>query len=569
MIQDNKILVGVGENPVYMLADKANRHGLIAGATGTGKTSTLKVMAEGLSDLGVPVFLADIKGDVNSIGLPGEKNDKIKARLEKMGLAEDAFDPKAYPCRFWDVYGEDGIPVRAKVSSMGPVLLARLLGLTDVQEGVLNIAFHLADDKGWELLDFKDLRAMLTYVADHKDEVVTTYGNVTSQSVGAIQRALLTLEDEGAEKFFGEPEMDIANWFQVSEDGRGYVNLLHCVKLAQHPLLYGMFMLWMLSDLYERLPEVGDLDKPKLVFFFDEAHMLFDDAPKALVEKVTQVVKLVRSKGVGVFFISQSPSDIPDSILSQLNNKILHGLHAYTPADQKAVKAAAQGLRPNPAFKTEEVIANLGTGEALISMLDENGAPGITEKVLICPPESSFTPLAEAAKAMLITKDPCYETYKDAVDNQSAYEYITEEKEEADQAAAEAQAQKEAEEAEIAAQKEAEKQAKEEEKAAKAAARQASLEEKQAAQLAAQQEKARQAQYKAEGRDKYGRTKVQASVEKAVKSAAKSEARVIGRNVGKSITRGVLGTSNNTANRVAGNVAGSLFSDLIGGLFKR
>ncbi len=540
MIQDNKILIAKGENPIYMHTDKVNRHGLIAGATGTGKTFTLKVMAEGLSDMGVPIFLADVKGDVSSMALAGEKSEAIVKRLEKMNIDPESYHPHSYPCRFWDVFEKNGIPVRAKVSDIGPVLLSRLLGLTEVQEGVLNIAFHFADDNGWELIDFKDLTALLTYVAEHRSELTTTYGSVSTQSVGAIQRALLNLKDEGAEEFFGEPALNIEDWIKTNENGKGYVNILHCVELSQQPLLYATFMLWMLSDLYERLPEVGDLEKPKLVFFFDEAHLLFKNAPKALTDKVTQVVKLIRSKGVGVYFISQTPSDIPDDVLSQLNNRVLHALRAYTPADQKAVKAAAQGFRPNPAFKTEDAIQELGTGEALISLLDENGAPSIVEKALICPPESGSAALESAARAMMVAQDPAYTAYKDAVDNISAYEKISQLDE------AEEASDKEAKEAKVRAQAEKDK-----------------------ARADKEAEKALQAKYKAEGRDKYGRTAVQASLEKAAKSAVKTETRTIGRNVAKQITRGILGTSNNTVGRMASNAAGSLLSDLVGSFFKR
>ncbi|MDO4478294.1 MAG: DUF853 family protein [Lachnospiraceae bacterium] len=558
MLQNNRVLIGKGEHELYLMGDKVNRHGLIAGATGTGKTVTLKVLAEGLSDMGVPVFLADVKGDVSSMCLAGEKSEKIVSRLNSMGIDPDSFNPKSYPCRFWDVFGTGGVPVRAKVSDVGPVIISRLLGLTEVQTGVLNIVFHVADDLGWQLIDYKDLKAMLMYIAEHRAELTTAYGNVTSQSIGAIQRALLTLEDEGAEQFFGEPDLDINDWFRQTEDGRGYVNILHCVELAQRPTLYAAFMLWMLGELYEKLPEVGDLDKPKFVFFFDEAHMLFNDAPKSMVDKVTQVVKLIRSKGVGIYFITQSPSDIPNEVLAQLNNRILHALRAYTPAEQKAIRAAAQGFRPNPAFKTEDAIAELGTGEALVSMLGEDGAPCIVEKATICPPQSSFTALENAARAMLVAQDPAYQAYKDAVDNLSAYEYITDEMAAEQEKAAAEQAEKE----QAAAARQAEKEAKAAEKAAAAAAREE-------ARAAREQEKALQEQYKAEGRDKYGRTKMQASLEKAAKSAVKSESRSIGRKMGKSITRGILGNSNNAAGRLVGNAAGSLMSDLIGGFFKR
>lgn len=593
MLLDNKILIGVGENPCYLLPNMANRHGLIAGATGTGKTVTLKVMAEGLSQIGVPVFLADVKGDVSSLALAGTLNDKITERLDTMGVPASAFQPSSFPCRFWDVFGKGGIPVRATISDVGPMLLSRLLGLTDAQSGVLNIVFHVADDLGWKLIDLKDLRAMLTFVSDHRAELTSTYGNVSAPSVGAIQRALLGLQDEGAENFFGEPDLNIADWLQTV-GGKGVVNILHCVELAQKPLLYATFMLWMLSELYESLPEVGDMDKPKLVFFFDEAHMLFNGAPKAMVEKVVQVVKLIRSKGVGIYFITQSPADIPDTVLAQLNNRVQHALRAYTPSEQKAVKVAAQSFRANPKFKTEEAISGMGTGVALVSMLDANGAPCVVEKATIAPPQSSFTALEMAARAMLVAQDGLYPVYKDMVDNESAYEILNQvqeeaeaaaaaEREEKEAAAAAAKAEKEAEKAAkaaekeaAAAQKQAEKEAKEAEKAAKAAEKEAAAaqklaekEAKDAEKAAKAAEKEKQAQYKAQGLDKYGRTKLQASVEKAAKSTAKSVGRSIGRDVGKQLTRGVLGTTNKTATKVASNMAGSLVSDLVGSFFKR
>ena len=553
MLQDDKILVGKGDAPVYLLPSMSNRHGLIAGATGTGKTVTLKVLAEGFSDMGVPVFLADIKGDVSGTALAGTDSEKMQERLKNVGVDPATFKYAGYPCRFWDVFGKGGIPVRATVTDVGPVLLSRLLGLTDVQEGVLNIAFRVADDNGWQLIDLKDLRAMLAYLGEHHADFVNTYGNVTSQSVGAVQRSLLALENDGAADFFGEPTLDIDDWMQPASDGRGTVNILHCVELAQKPLLYATFMLWMLSELFEALPEVGDGDKPKLVFFFDEAHMLFADAPKALVDKVTQVVKLIRSKGVGVFFITQNPADIPDQVLSQLGNRIQHALRAYTPAEQKAVRAAAQSFRANPAFKTEDAIGELGTGVALVSVLDGEGVPTIVEKTTICPPSSCMDGMDMAARAMIVANDALYGKYKDAVDPRSAYEILNEQAE----AAAEEQAQ-----AEAAA--EAEKQAKEEAKA-QAAAEKAALAEQRAAEKAArEEERALQAQYKAEGRDKYGRTKMEQSIVKASRNTAKS----MGRQLTRSITRGLLGNSSKTVRNAASQFAGNMVSDLIGGFFK-
>ncbi len=565
MIVENKIMIGAGEHPVYLLPEMANRHGLIAGATGTGKTVTMKVLAEDLSSLGVPVFLADVKGDVSSMALAGEKTEKIQSRLETIGADPESYEPAGSPVRFFDVYGRGGIPVRATVSDLGPLLLSRLLGLTAVQSGVLNIAFRLADDDGLELIDFKDLKAMLTYVGENRKELTTTYGNVSPQSIGAIQRALLAFEDQGADVFLGEPDFQIEDWFQKDEKGRGYVNILHCEKLAQNPLLYSTFMLWMLSELYENLPEVGDLELPKLVFFFDEAHMLFKDTSPALLDKIVQVVKLIRSKGVGIYFVTQSPSDIPDPVLAQLNNRIQHALRAYTPAEMKAVKAAAMSFRPNPSFRTEEAIAALGTGEALVSMLEENGAPSVVERAVIAPPRCSFTALTGAARAMMVCEDPMYEKYREPVDNRSAYEIlwdIAAEETERQQELAREEAARKLEEMEL---KEAAKRAQEEARAQREREREAKRLEKEAREL----ERERQAQYKAEGRDKYGRTRLQQSLEKAAKSTVKNQARSVGRSTAKSIARGLLGTSNKTAERLAGNFASSVMGDLVDSYFGR
>ena len=368
MKETHKVWLATGDRPIYLEPGMANRHGLIAGATGTGKTVTLKVLAESFSDMGVPVFLADIKGDLSGMCLPGCENKHIRRSIDTMNIT--GFDYTAYPVRFFDVYGKQGHPVRTTISEMGPELLSRLLGLNETQSGVLRIVFRIADDKGLLLIDLKDLRSMVQYVGDNAKEYKLTYGNIASQSVGAIQRALLQLEDEGGDIFFGEPALDIADWIDWAEDGRGVMNILECQELFQHPLLYATFLLWMLSELYEMLPEAGDLDKPKLAFFFDEAHLLFKDAPKALVEKVEQVVRLIRSKGVSVWFITQNPSDIPDSVLGQIGNRVQHALRAYTPNDQKALRAAARSFRVNPAFDTEEALQALGVGEALVSVLD-------------------------------------------------------------------------------------------------------------------------------------------------------------------------------------------------------
>ncbi|MEG1426393.1 MAG: helicase HerA-like domain-containing protein, partial [Oscillospiraceae bacterium] len=385
MFKDNKVWMAHDGERIYMEPKMGNRHGFIGGATGTGKTITLKVMAESFSDMGVPVFLADIKGDLSGMCQPGLDNAGMQKRIEKFGM--DGFVYQSYPTRFWEVFGESGHPVRTTITEMGPLLLSRLMGLNDTQEGVLTIAFHIADDQQLLLLDLKDLHSMLTFVAENAKEYSTKYGNVSAQTVGAIQRALLTLEDQGAASFFGEPALDINDWMQC-ENGRGVINILHCVKLINSPALYGTFMLWLLSELFEKLPEAGDAEKPKMVFFFDEAHLLFNDAPKALLEKIEQVVKLIRSKGIGVYFITQNPSDVPDGVLSQLGNRVQHALHAYTPADQKAVKVASESFRANPAFHTEDVIGELGIGEALVSFLDIEGRPSVVAQAHILPPQS-------------------------------------------------------------------------------------------------------------------------------------------------------------------------------------
>ena len=455
--EDGKLLIGVGETPVCLLPRMANRHGLISGATGTGKTITLKVMAESFSALGVPVFLADVKGDLAGCCRTGERTEAIDRRLTAMGLDPETFRYQPFPVRFWDVYGEMGHPVRTTVSEMGAPLLSRLLDLTAVQEGVLTIVFRVADEKGWLLSDLKDLRAMVNYVAEHADEYRSEYGNVSKQSAGAIQRSLLQLEDAGGDLFFGEPDIELSDWFQTDDKGKGYINILHCERLYRSPLLYATFLLWLLAELFEQLPEVGDPEQPKLVFFFDEAHLLFDDAPKALVDKVEQVVRLIRSKGVGVFFITQRPSDVPDSVLAQLGNKVQHALRAYTPAEQKAVRAAAQGFRANPAFDTQDAIMDLGTGEALVSFLDEKGRPSVVERVTILPPQSLMGPIDERRRSAELSYDELYGKYETPVDPESAYEIITADREADAKAEAEAQAAKEREKLEQ--QKEKEKKA--------------------------------------------------------------------------------------------------------------
>ncbi|OQB39473.1 MAG: AAA-like domain protein [Candidatus Latescibacteria bacterium ADurb.Bin168] len=422
MLQNGKIWVGKGADPVYLLPTMANRHGLIAGATGTGKTVTLKVIAEAFSDMGVPVFAADIKGDLAGIAVAGTPNPKVEERLRTLGI--EGFQYAGFPVRFWDLFGEAGHPVRATVSDMGALLLSRMLGLNDTQAGVLNITFRVADDNGLLLLDLADLRAMLQYVGDHASELTTRYGNVSTQSVGAILRALLTLEDQGGAKFFGEPALDISDWMQVDPQGKGYINILHSEKLYMSPALYSTFLLWMLSELFEVLPEAGDLQKPRLVFFFDEAHLLFKDAPKALLEKIQQVVRLIRSKGVGVYFVTQVPSDVPQEVLGQLGNRVQHALRAFTPADQKFVRAAARSFRANPNFDSEKTILELGTGEALVSFLDADGKPSIAERAMILPPQSSFSAIDDRTRGRIISSSLLGPKYENAVNRKSAFEML-------------------------------------------------------------------------------------------------------------------------------------------------
>ena len=413
MISDGKIWVGsAGDKKVYLYPEMANRHGLIAGASGTGKTVTLKVLVESFLDIGVPVFVADIKGDVAGLANEGDSAKIAKRAKERFGI--DDFEFKGYPVCFWDIYGKKGLPVRTTIHDMGAPLLSRLMELSDVQSDVLNIIFHIAEDNDIDLFTIDNLRETIRYISENREDFTAKYGTMSAQSLGSIQRSLLVLEDLGGEAFFGEPELDITDWM---DDGEPRINILHSVELAHNPTLYGTFLLWMLSKLFEKLPEEGDLDKPKFVFFFDEAHMLFSDAPKALLTKVEQVVKLIRSKGVGIYFISQSPSDIPDKVLSQLSNRIQHGLRAYTPAEQKAVKAAAQAFRANPEFKTEEAILDLGVGEALISCLDEDGRPSIVQRAFIVPPRSFLGALSDAEYKEVIKGSPLYRKYIDTSDN--------------------------------------------------------------------------------------------------------------------------------------------------------
>lgn len=423
---DTGVFVGQAESgdklPQVLLYTRANRHGLVAGATGTGKTVTLQVIAQEFSDAGVPVFAADIKGDLSGVALPGAPNEKLLARAEGMRLD---LKPAAAPVIFWDLFGKKGHPIRSTISEMGPLLLARLLELNDTQEGVLNIVFHVADKQGLLLLDIADLRAMLNHVSENAKTISAEYGQVAPTSIATIQRALLQLETQGADGFFGEPALKLSDLMRTTPDGRGYINVLAANQLIESPRLYSTFLLWLMSELFEELPEVGDPDKPKLVFFFDEAHLLFREASPALLQKIEQVVRLIRSKGVGIYFVTQNPADIPDSVLAQLGNRVQHALRAYTPAEQKGLKAAAQSFRPNPAFDTQTAIQDLGVGEALVSLLDEKGRPTVTEKTLIRPPASRLGPANDAERAQIMAASPVGALYDTAVDRHSAYEVLT------------------------------------------------------------------------------------------------------------------------------------------------
>ncbi len=419
--QPGKILIGKGDAFQYLQLPLANRHGLVAGATGTGKTVTLQVLAEGFSNAGAAVFCADVKGDLSGLAMAGEGKAPFLQRAKDIGVT---YTPDRFPVVFWDVFGEQGHPVRATVSEMGPVLLARLLDLNDVQEGVLNIVFRIADEQGLLLLDLKDLRALLAMVLDNASELTKQYGNVAPATVGAIQRQLLVLENQGADKFFGEPALSIEDFIRTDRDGRGVINILAADKLMRSPKLYATFLLWMLSELFETLPEVGDADKPKLVFFFDEAHLLFDNAPKNLMSAIEQVVRLIRSKGVGVYFVTQNPLDVPDVVLGQLGNRAQHALRAFTPRDQKAVKAAADTFRANPKFDTGEVITQLGVGEALVSMLEKGGTPAVVSRTLIAPPGSRVGPITPEERAAVIAASPMRGKYDATIDRESAFEVL-------------------------------------------------------------------------------------------------------------------------------------------------
>lgn len=499
------IAFGYGTKSATLLTNKLNRHGVIAGATGTGKTVTLKVLAEQLSEAGIPVLLSDIKGDLASLAEKGELTEKISERLKKVQLEE--FEPQAYPVNFWDVFGENGIHIRTTISEMGPILLSQLLGLNETQEGILNIAFKVADEQGLLLIDIKDLRAMLNYVGAHAAELRTLYGNIAQQSIGSILRSLLVLEQQGGNEFFGEPAFEINDLFKVDENGLGTINVLASEKLFQTPKLYATFLLWFLSELYEMLPEVGDLEKPKLVFFFDEAHVLFSQSNTAVQEKIELIVRLIRSKGIGIFFVTQNPTDIPNAIASQLGNRVQHGLRAFTPAEQKNVKAVAETFRQEDGQDLVTVITNLKVGDAVVSTLQEDGSPSFAEVVSIYPPKSKLDAVDPLVRQQLLNQSSFYDKYTEMIDRESAHEQLAVLEEQYQQ-------KQEAEKQEVIAQKEAERQAK--------------LEEKERERE--QKELERQARQSATKRG-------DSAIDRFTKNIMSS----IGREVGRAITRGVMG----------------------------
>ena len=508
------------QQDVVLHSQFANRHGLIAGATGTGKTVTLKVLAESFSRIGVPVFLADAKGDVSSLAKAGETNPKFEERIKSLNI--DSIPFAASPVVFWDLFGEQGHPIRTTVSEIGPLLLSRMLNLNDTQEGVLSAVFRIADDQGLLLIDFKDLKAMITYVSEHAADFKAEYGNLSPASLGAIQRNLLALADQGGDKFFGEPALNIMDFIQTDDQGRGNINLLAADKLMNTPKLYATFLLWMLSELFEQLPEVGDMDKPKLVFFFDEAHLLFDNASDALQEKIEQVVRLIRSKGVGIYFVTQNPLDLPESVLGQLGNRVQHALRAFTPKDQKAVKTAADTFRANPEFEVDQAITELGVGEALISCLDEQGIPQIVERAWVMPPYSSFNPITSDERKGLMNQSVVAGVYEQVLDRESAFEMLQNKVAERQQQILQAEQQK------IAA-KEQEALAKQQAKEAEAYAKQQAKEQERIA-----KEQQKEAERAAKQREKM--------TQDIVGTFAKSAARSLGGSTGQKIVRGLLGS---------------------------
>ena len=508
------------QQDVVLHSKFANRHGLIAGATGTGKTVTLKVLAESFSRLGVPVFLADAKGDVSSLAQAGASNPKFDERIKSLGI--DSIPFAASPVVFWDLFAEQGHPIRTTITEIGPLLLARMLNLNDTQEGVLSAVFRIADDQGMLLIDFKDLKAMIGYVSEHAAEFKAEYGNLSPASLGAIQRNLLALADQGGDQFFGEPSLNILDFIQTDSNGHGYINILAADKLMNTPKLYATFLLWMLSELFEQLPEVGDMDKPKLVFFFDEAHLLFDNASAALQEKIEQVVRLIRSKGVGIYFVTQNPLDLPESVLGQLGNRVQHALRAFTPKDQKAVKTAADTFRANPEFKVEQAITELAVGEALISCLDEQGTPQVVERAWVMPPYSSFTPISPEQRQALISQSIVAGIYEKSLDRESAFELLQNKVVERQQQAVQIEQEKQ--------------QAKEQELLAKQQAKEAKTLAKQQAR---EQERIAKEQQKGAEREAKQREKL---IQDTVGTFAKSAARSLGGSTGQKIVRGLLGS---------------------------
>lgn len=466
MYKNNKILIGKNKDKeLAILLDKANRHGLITGASGSGKTITLKVMAESFSAAGVPVFLADVKGDIAGTCMPGEATDKIKERLAKLNI--DDFKFKGFPIHFWCVFGKKGHPIRTTIKDVGPTILSRMLGLTEAGEGILAIAFKIAEDRNLELIDLKDLKLLLTYIGEHRKEYITTYGNITSSSIGVIQRNILELEGQGGNYFFGEPNLDIQDFLKLNQEGLGYINIMDSTELFKNPDLYTSFLLWLLTSLYHTLPEVGDLDKPKVVFFFDEAHLLFDNMPSHMLKELTSIVKLIRSKGIGLYFISQAPTDIPDGIISQLGNRVQHALRAYTPKEEKIVKTAASAFRTNPGFNTEEAIKSLGTGDALVSFQNESGEPSIVEHCTILPPQSMMGSIDDGTRLMVMNNSLVKGKYETIIDRESAYEKLSTELENETKEKELAEKIKEEEKMKKVAEKETAKRLKEEEKAKK------------------------------------------------------------------------------------------------------
>ena len=555
MFSDGKIWVGVNDEGerVNMFPALANRHGLVAGATGTGKTVTLKVLAESFSDMGVPVVLADVKGDIAGMVNPGSDSEDMQNRIRRFGLDEAGFTFKGCPVTLWDLYGEKGVTLRTTISEMGPTLLARLMDLNPLQTDILTIVFKIADEANLLLLDTKDLKAMLNFVSENNKEFEADYGKMSPQSIATIIRALTALEMAGGDRFFSEPALNIMDLFSF-DMGKGMINIINSSSLINNPKMYSTFLLYLLSELFERLPEVGDMPKPKMVFFFDEAHLLFNDAPKALLEKIEQVVKLIRSKGVGVYFCTQNPKDIPNGVLAQLGNKIEHALHAYTPADQKAVKAAADSFRANPAFNTYETIQSLGKGEAVVSFLGEDGVPGMAQKVYILPPACSFGAIDDAKRDQVIKGSILYSKYYEAVDPDSAYEFLQrrgiEMEEEAQRAREEAEAAKLAEKQAALEEKEAAKAAERAEREAQRAAERAEREAKRAAEKA-QRDAEREA------------ARAEAEKKRAVKSVGNTITGTVGREVGKTVG-GKFGKFGKT---LGGNVGASLGRGIFSTLF--